>query len=351
MEVAEECSHALVCVLGCLGLSSQQAKFKLTPTTVYYLSLFWPVVDVAGDTLFLLTELMTVEMTKKLEKGPVPPAALACVAAASILFSLCLILWRFSYMHKMEDVGFDLTPKEDLFEEDDEPGVGKSTRKLSVANPITAERGAAVVLIEMIARRKATAVNAADAAALDWCRARDEPQIATLLRMNKDLQAKVRKLEPDSVDRAKQLRNKKTVEKLVRVERKYATLTFTLEDLLQVSIQVYVVVLTGKFTAVSAFTLLGTGLGAFMIAFRSSKLKATQLWRSRDEPALRAVFAATGAEHNWSETDQLCWLDKTKPLGNWAGVTTIGDGLKAKVVAIDLKGRIKLDSKAKPAVR
>ena len=46
-----------------------------------------------------------------------------------------------------------------------------------------------------------------------------------------------------------------TVEKLVRVERKYATLTFTLEDLLQVSIQVYVVVLTGKFTAVSAFTL------------------------------------------------------------------------------------------------
>jgi hypothetical protein len=144
MEVAEECSHALVCVLGCLGLSSQQAKFKLTPTTVYYLSLFWPVVDVAGDTLFLLTELMTVEMTKKLEKGPVPPAALARVAAASILISLCLILWRFSYIHKMEEVGFDLTPKDDLFEEDDEPGAGSSTRKLSVvANPMTAKRDTA----------------------------------------------------------------------------------------------------------------------------------------------------------------------------------------------------------------
>ena len=136
MDLAEECSHALVCVLGCLGLSSQQAKFKLTPTTVYYLSLFWPVVDVAGDTLFLLTELMTVEMTKKLEKGPVPPAALACVAAASILFSLCLILWRFSYIHKMEEVGFDLTPKDDLFEEDDEPGVGISTRNFSVARTV-----------------------------------------------------------------------------------------------------------------------------------------------------------------------------------------------------------------------
>ena len=236
---------------------------------------------------------------------------------------------------QVEDVGFDLTPKDDLFEEDDEPGVGKSTRKLSVANPMTAERDAAVVSIEMVARQKATAAaNAADAAALDWCRARDEPQIATLLRMNKDLQEKVRKLEPDSVDRAKQRSNKDTVEKLVRVERKYATLTFTLEDLLQVSIQVYVVVLTGKFTAVSAFTLLGTGLGAFMIAFSASKLKATQLLRSREEKALRSVFAATGAKRNWSKADQLYWLDQKQPLDIWAGVTTIGDGLKAKVASI-----------------
>ena len=58
------------------------------------------------------------------------------------------------------------------------------------------------------------------------------------------------------------------------VEKRYAFLTFFLEDMLQLAIQAYVVYVANNFNTVTAFTLGGTMVGAGMAAFRASKLVA-----------------------------------------------------------------------------
>ena len=58
------------------------------------------------------------------------------------------------------------------------------------------------------------------------------------------------------------------------VEKRYAFLTFFLEDMLQLAVQAYVVYCTKSFNTVTAFTLGGTMVGALMAAYRASKLAA-----------------------------------------------------------------------------
>ena len=58
------------------------------------------------------------------------------------------------------------------------------------------------------------------------------------------------------------------------VEKRYAFLTFFLEDMLQLAVQIYVVCVTKRFNTVTAFTLGGTMVGALMAAYRASKLAA-----------------------------------------------------------------------------
>ena len=58
------------------------------------------------------------------------------------------------------------------------------------------------------------------------------------------------------------------------VEKRYAFLTFFLEDMLQLAVQIYVVCTTKSFNTVTAFTLGGTMVGALMAAYRASKLAA-----------------------------------------------------------------------------
>ena len=58
------------------------------------------------------------------------------------------------------------------------------------------------------------------------------------------------------------------------VEKRYAFLTFFLEDMLQLAVQIYVVRYTKSFNTVTAFTLGGTMVGALMAAYRASKLAA-----------------------------------------------------------------------------
>ena len=61
----------------------------------------------------------------------------------------------------------------------------------------------------------------------------------------------------------------------VAVEKRYAMLTFFLEDALQLAIQLYVLLVARQgFTTVTAFTLGGTMVGASMAAYRASKLVA-----------------------------------------------------------------------------
>ena len=58
------------------------------------------------------------------------------------------------------------------------------------------------------------------------------------------------------------------------VEKRYAFLTFFLEDMLQLAVQLYVVCYAKSFNTVTAFTLGGTMVGALMAAYRASKLAA-----------------------------------------------------------------------------
>ena len=55
-----------------------------------HLSLFWPVLDVIGDILFLLTELLSADTATALEEGPIPYLALVVVASTRLLLSFAV---------------------------------------------------------------------------------------------------------------------------------------------------------------------------------------------------------------------------------------------------------------------
>ena len=62
-------------------------QFKLEPTWTYFLSVFWPVIDLTGDTLFLLTELLSAEIIAAVAAGPVDHRVLVSISAVSIVCS------------------------------------------------------------------------------------------------------------------------------------------------------------------------------------------------------------------------------------------------------------------------
>ena len=91
VECCEEATHVFVCILGCLGFKQYADRFKLEPTWTYFLSLFWPVLDVIGDILFLFTELMSTSTALALAAGPVPIRVLYILASVSIVVSI----WKY----------------------------------------------------------------------------------------------------------------------------------------------------------------------------------------------------------------------------------------------------------------
>ena len=120
VECCEEATHVFVCILGCLGFKQYADRFKLEPTWTYFLSLFWPVLDVIGDILFLFTELMSASTALALSAGPVPVEVLCAIASVSIVVSILLICWRVRFIRWMHEVGYDLTGSEVVDDDDEE---------------------------------------------------------------------------------------------------------------------------------------------------------------------------------------------------------------------------------------
>ena len=133
----EEASHALLCVLGCLGCKQYVDRFKIEPTWAYFLSLFWPVLDMTGDTLFLLTELLNADTRLALAGGLVPWEVVVTLSVLSIVFSLALWCWRVGHLRRMHKVGYDLTEREDVVDDEDEVSERKQTM-----NPLNSDKKA-----------------------------------------------------------------------------------------------------------------------------------------------------------------------------------------------------------------
>ena len=132
----EEASHALICVLGCLGCKQYVDRFKIEPTWTYFLSLFWPVLDMTGDTLFLLTELLNADTRLALVGGLVPWEVVVTLSVLSIAFSLALWCWRVGHLRRMHMVGYDLTEREDVVDDEDDGGEQQM-------NPLNSDKAAA----------------------------------------------------------------------------------------------------------------------------------------------------------------------------------------------------------------
>ena len=294
VECCEEASHALLCILACFGCKQYADRFKLEPTWTYFLSLFWPVLDVIGDILFLFTELMSASTALALSTGPVPVEVLCAIASVSIVVSILLICWRVRFIRWMHEVGYDLTGSEVLDDEEEEvdglkgadlqlnPLTEPAPVDMAVLNPRGDARIAAEIkkLIDEMEQLRD------DNKSLRQGRGRKDTayvlEHANIKKMKKNAArvAKLVKGERQHHHQQRALMHVSLVHRLtlfarsLAVEKRYAFLTFFLEDMLQLAVQIYVVCTTKSFNTVTAFTLGGTMVGALMAAYRASKLAA-----------------------------------------------------------------------------
>ena len=99
--MAAAAGEAMPFIVGCLGCKGTLSQFKLEPTWTYFLSVFWPVIDLTGDTLSLMTKLLSAEIIVAVADGPLDHRVLVFASALSIICSSVFLSWRLSYLRRM----------------------------------------------------------------------------------------------------------------------------------------------------------------------------------------------------------------------------------------------------------
>jgi hypothetical protein len=161
------------------------------------------------------------------------------VSIVSIVVPLALLKWRLSYMKSMREVGYDLGGKnEDVDVVNDE-----DNEDATDAGEEAAEDQISFTDLE----HGLEALDLNEAALIHQLKAQIM-RLKNLRRSNTANNAAMEKRVPD----AKRIKQAPMVKKLVEVEKRYAIMTLALEDAPQLGINVYVLAVTKKVTAVAS---------------------------------------------------------------------------------------------------